>query len=73
MIVSVVTDPPVVVVLVPVTVIVAVPAGRPGKLAEIVAVPGATAVTAPVEVTLATPESLEVQVTWPVMFSVLAG
>jgi hypothetical protein len=58
---------------VPVTIIVALAAASPGKLAETDAVPGVTAVTSPEEVTVATAGVLEVQVTWSVMFSVLEG
>lgn len=52
---------------------VALAATRPGKLAEIEAVPAATAVTNPVELTVATAGVLDVQVTWSVMSSVLEG
>jgi hypothetical protein len=73
MIVSDVSVPPAAVVLVPVTVIAAVPAVMPGSVAEIVAVPGTNAVTSPVELTVATAGVLDVQVAWSVMSSVLEG
>jgi hypothetical protein len=46
---------------------------NPFMVAEICMLPGPTAVTNPVEVTVATSVESELQVTWFVTFTVLAG
>lgn len=68
MMASEINDPPAVPPPVDVTVSVAEPATAPAMLAEIVAVPALTAVVSPVELTAATPELLDDQVTWSVTF-----